>query len=66
MPNIKFPKTSKGVLAYCAANVALGFAEYFNLEWLKWISVVMSIFTSLLLVIILIKYTCNYCKNKKL
>ena len=64
MPDIKFPKISKGILAYCAANFALGCAEYYELECLKFISVVMSICTSLLLMITLCAYTCNFIRGK--
>lgn len=64
MPDIKFPKISKGILAYCAANFALGCAEYYELEYLKFISVVMSIYTSLLLIITLFVYSRNFMRGK--
>ncbi len=59
------PKISKGVLAYLISIAALGCAEYFKLEKLEWIALVMSIIASLSLVITLAAYSYDYCKNKK-
>ena len=59
------PKISKGVLAYLISIAALGCAEYFKLEKLEWIALVMSIIASLFLVITLAAYSYDYCKNKK-
>lgn len=57
-----YPKISKTTLAYIVSMVGLGFAEYYNLEVLYKISLVMSIITSVLLVIVLVVYVCNYSK----
>ncbi len=65
MAEMTLPKISKGVLAYLISIVALGCAEYFKLEKLEWITLVMSILTSLFLIVTLAAYSYNYCKNKK-
>lgn len=57
------PKISKGVLAYFISIGALGLAEYFALENVMCISLVMSIITSLLLVVTLLSYTISYCQK---
>lgn len=62
-----YPKISKTTLAYIASMVGLGFAEYYNLEALYKMSLAMSIITSVLLVIVLVVYVCNYgkCRSSK-
>ena len=57
-----YPKISKTTLAYIVSMVGLGFAEYYNLTVLYKISLTMSIITSVLLVIVLVVYVCNYSK----
>ena len=65
MAEMTLPKISKGVLAYLISIAALGCAEYFKLEKLEWIALVMSILTSLSLIVTLAAYSYNCCKNKK-
>ena len=65
MADVNLPKISKGILAYLISIAALGFAEYFELEKLEWITLVMSLFTSLFLIVTLATYSYNYCKGKK-
>ena len=59
------PKMSKGVLAYTVSLIGLGFAEYMCLCWLRWITLIMSIYTSFAMIIVLGKYTYDYLINKK-
>ena len=65
MAEMTLPKISKGVLAYLISIGALGCAEYFALEKLMWVSLVMSILTSLFLIVTLAAYSYSYCKNRK-
>ena len=57
-------KVSKGVLAYLVSNTALGISEYYNLEMLYKISIVVSIIVSFLLVLTMFVYTYSYCEIK--
>ncbi|MBR5492220.1 MAG: hypothetical protein IKV77_03685 [Alistipes sp.] len=58
------PKVSKGVLSYVVSNAGLGISEYYHLETLYKISVVISIFSSFILMIILMVYAYDYIRCK--
>ena len=57
-------KVSKGILAYIVSNTALGISEYYNLEMLYKISIVVSIIASFLFALTVFVYTYSYCKIK--
>lgn len=57
------PKISKGILSYIISVTALGFAEYFGLQTLFWMTLIMSIFTSMVMIITLAVYTFDYCRK---
>jgi len=46
------------------ALLALGTAEYFDLETLYWFGLVLSVLTSISFIFTLTAYTINYYKNK--
>ena len=68
MGKYSIPKMSKGVLVYTVSLLGLGFAEYMDLCLLRWITLIMSIYSSIIMMTILAKYTYYYyvkVKNKK-
>lgn len=58
------PNVSKGVLSYVVSNAGLGISEYYHLETLYKISVVISIFSSFILMLILMVYAYDYIRCK--
>lgn len=59
------PKVSKSNVSLAIAFTAIGFAEYYDLCTLFWISAVFGVVTTIIQITILVKYVANYYKNKE-
>lgn len=57
------PSISKGMMAYLISIIALGCAEYYELQALWRLSLPMSIITAVILIIILVLYVCKMKKD---
>ena len=61
--NVALPRMSKPSLVLLFCLLSLGVGEYYGLDTLFWVGFVMTVLVSLLVLIVLVAYTVDYCRE---